>query len=503
MLSPHKSLENASDNSLVAESWGERKVFKADKSQRDGSSHYTVTDNWKERTPHLKEPQNNDAINAYTVNWREGRLSDIGKSHVDVYGHHAVTENLREELLVDSKDPFSGNWRESKRPSLNKSQGVSEWQSVVGNWRERPGVAFKEQQNNNVKSLSGENWREEKPGKPTNFRSSGSDQKNWRDRKSMSLDESKQDLTSMACQQTRRSSLSDLQLERQNSHEKGNKRGFGLPKSDGQLDNAERTEHLEEEAVEIQMTEEESQDLKGWQLREIQADTGCRIHTNREKRVLTITGHPQQCKVAKKRVYSVIASLQEQFGALVPLSDEVLEHLQSDGCSILADRLAFFSMASVTMINDTQLFISGRRNCVNHAKAQLAKIKVMLRYTDDPDVARPSHKEDSGEEKHQLVEDLFAALEGRANTTGQSNHTEQAWVSAERASTIQGLSREFILSCALSPVARQRPVSVSLDRTEDWVRDIVLVEGRRGERDGLKEQTQRKGFGSPMNVKNL
>ena len=99
-----------------------------------------------------------------------------------------------------------------------------------------------------------------------------------------------------------------------------------------------------------------------------------------------------------------------------------------------------------------------------------------MRYTDDPDVARPSHKEDSGEEKHQLVEDLFAALEGRANTTGQSNHTEQAWVSAERASTIEGLSREFILSCALSPVARQRPVSVSLDRTEDWVRDIVLVE---------------------------
>ena len=28
-----------------------------------------------------------------------------------------------------------------------------------------------------------------------------------------------------------------------------------------------------------------------------QADTGCKIHANREKCVLTITGHPQQCKV--------------------------------------------------------------------------------------------------------------------------------------------------------------------------------------------------------------
>ena len=37
------------------------------------------------------------------------------------------------------------------------------------------------------------------------------------------------------------------------------------------------------------------------------------------------------------------------------------------------------------------------------------------------------------------------------------------------------LSRDFLLSCALSPVAKQRPADLSLDRTEDWVKDIVLV----------------------------
>lgn len=39
----------------------------------------------------------------------------------------------------------------------------------------------------------------------------------------------------------------------------------------------------------------------------------------------------------------------------------------------------------------------------------------------------------------------------------------------------ESLSRDFLLSCALSPAARQRPASLSLDRTEDWVKDIVLV----------------------------
>ena len=39
----------------------------------------------------------------------------------------------------------------------------------------------------------------------------------------------------------------------------------------------------------------------------------------------------------------------------------------------------------------------------------------------------------------------------------------------------ESLSRDFLLSCALSPVARQRPAGLSLDRTEDWVKDIVLV----------------------------
>ena len=46
---------------------------------------------------------------------------------------------------------------------------------------------------------------------------------------------------------------------------------------------------------------------------------------------------------------------------------------------------------------------------------------------------------------------------------------------ADQAPMEESLSRDFLLSCALSPVARQRPASLSLDRTEDWVKDIVLV----------------------------
>lgn len=44
-------------------------------------------------------------------------------------------------------------------------------------------------------------------------------------------------------------------------------------------------------------------------------------------------------------------------GALVPLSDEVLEHLQMEGCNILAERLALSSGASVKMINGRFLYL--------------------------------------------------------------------------------------------------------------------------------------------------
>ena len=215
VLSSEKSLEDANDNSPVTENWRERKPAKTDKSQDDGNGHYTVADTWKERTlVNLKEAQNNNTINAYCENWRERKLSNIGKSDEDIHGHHVVTENWREEPLVDLEDP-GRNWRESKMPILNKSP------EVVGNWRESPLVAFREPQNSFINNLSGINYREQKPEKFIDFWSGGSDQKNWRDRKSMSLDESKQDPTSTASQQTRRHSLSDLQLERQNSHEKG------------------------------------------------------------------------------------------------------------------------------------------------------------------------------------------------------------------------------------------------------------------------------------------
>lgn len=97
-----------------------------------------------------------------------------------------------------------------------------------------------------------------------------------------------------------------------------------------------------------------------------------------------------------------------------------------------------------------------------------------LRYTDDPDVESPNQK-DCSEEKHQQVEKLFAALQGRQNTP-DTNSTDQAATSTEQTPTEEGLSREFILTCALSPAARERPDDLSLDRTDDWVKDIVLVD---------------------------
>ena len=48
-------------------------------------------------------------------------------------------------------------------------------------------------------------------------------------------------------------------------------------------------------------------------------------------------------------------------------------------------------------------------------------------------------------------------------------------LSKKQVPTEEGLTRDFLLSCALSPMARQRPADLSLDRTEDWVQQIVLV----------------------------
>ena len=38
-------------------------------------------------------------------------------------------------------------------------------------------------------------------------------------------------------------------------------------------------------------------------------------------------------------------------GALVPLSEEILDHLETEGCSLLAERLALCSGANVKMIS--------------------------------------------------------------------------------------------------------------------------------------------------------
>lgn len=210
--------------------------------------------------------------------------------------------------------------------------------------------------------------------------------------------------------------------------------------------------------------------------------------------MVVIKGDPLHCKTAKQRVYSAVAALQEEFGALVPFSDEILQHLQTEGRRMMAERLALCSGANIKMMNDSQLFISGHRTCVNLAKQQLTKIKVMLKYTDDPDVPsldKQEAVEDPGEEETGKVEGLFASLEGRPRRSSQTDYSD-----ADMKPGKGSLSREFLLSCASSPLAQQRPSDLSLDRTEDWVKQIVLVNGRK-EDQILLEHTEKKGFGLP------
>jgi len=447
--------------------------------------------NWRERpSVDLKESESNHSSNTSNENWNERKLSFStavdSDSQEQKNGPSSVMQNWRERPSVDLKESESNhssntsneNWNERKLSfstvdcdSQEHKNGPS---SMTQNWRERPSADLKESESNHSNNASSEIWRVRNSDNSGDVWSKGSHHQNWRDRKSISVDESWKDA---ACNpsfggRSKRHSTGDIQLVRQDSNEKGKHSsggGFGLPKPTGQDDQTltPSDELPLQELHEVQITEEESQGLKGWKLGEIKYDTGCKIFHNRDKCVIEIRGDPQQCKVAKNRVYSVIAAVQEEFGALVPLSDEVIEHLQMEGCNMLAERLALFSGASVKMINDTQLFISGHRTCVNLAKAQLAKIKVMLRYTDDPDVQSPSQQNNS-EEKYQVVEKLFAALEGRPRRATDPGCTDQATME-------ESLSRDFLLSCALSPAARQRPASLSLDRTEDWVKDIVLV----------------------------
>ena len=211
--------QNQSSNS-VTENWRKTKLPSIDKS--DGS----VTDNWRERpSVDLKEPEApNNTNNMPNENWSGRKLSSTDKS--DVNGHSSVTDNWRERPSVDLKEPESintsdapnGNWKERKISSTDKSD-VNGHSSVTDNWRERPSVDLKEPEANNTSG----NWKERNSDHPSDVWSSGSRHDNWRDRKSMSVDESTRDANSTytASQRSKRYSTGDVQLERQNSSEKG------------------------------------------------------------------------------------------------------------------------------------------------------------------------------------------------------------------------------------------------------------------------------------------
>ncbi|XP_068694808.1 uncharacterized protein [Montipora foliosa] len=378
--------------------------------------------------------------------------------------------------------------------SSDKDLGVS----CTDNWRRTPTSALGEctSHTNNTTSESVENWRERKSYSFSGSQKNRSQNENWRENKSLSLDETVQNVKSALTSygQAKRFSLGDVKMERQDSEEtgKGSPRGgFGLPKQASQeLEGALSDEQHQApkcEKVEVQLSEDESQDLRWWRLAEIQNDTGCKLVHDKENFTIVIEGDPLQCKAAKTRVYSVVAALQEEFGALVPLSSEILEHLQTEGRNMLADRLALCTAANVKMINDAQLFISGHRNCVHNAKQHLAKIKVMLKYSDDPDVASIS-QQDFGEEDLERVNRLFAALEERPRRFSQTDNSNDKQETPSEGS----LSREFLISCASNPLAQNRPSDLSLERNEDWVTAIVLDNVKRGERDLF---TQKKGFG--------
>jgi len=172
-------------------------------------------------------------------NWRERKLSVDTAVDSDSQKHEndprAVTQNWRKQPSVDlkesesnhSNDASNENRSERKLPfstvdsdSQAHKNGPS---SVILNWRERPSADLRESETNHSNNALNENWRARNSDNSDGVWSKGSDHQNWRDRKSISVDESKQDA---ACNppfggRSKRHSTGDIQLLRQDSNEKG------------------------------------------------------------------------------------------------------------------------------------------------------------------------------------------------------------------------------------------------------------------------------------------
>ena len=204
--------------------------------QKNGPS--SVMQNWRERPlVDLKESESSNSSNASSENWRECQLVDLKESESS-NSSNASSENWRECQLVDLKESESSNssnassenWRERKLSFSSTCTVDSDFQehkngpsSVVQNWRERPLVDLKESESNHSNNASNEHWREKNSDNLGDFWSKGSHHQNWRDRKSISVDESRKDAVFNPSfgGRSKRHSTGDLQLVRQNSNEKG------------------------------------------------------------------------------------------------------------------------------------------------------------------------------------------------------------------------------------------------------------------------------------------
>lgn len=129
---------------------------------------------------------------------------------------------------VDEEDcgtkTASKNWRVQKKTCSDEIHDVMSagGNSAVENWRKRSLGDLTASQSNSS-SAPNENWRGRNGNSSPDFWSSGSQNENWRVKKSLSVDETRRNANT-ACTssgQTKRYSLGDIQLERQDSNEKG------------------------------------------------------------------------------------------------------------------------------------------------------------------------------------------------------------------------------------------------------------------------------------------
>lgn len=129
-------------------------------------------------------------------------------------------------LVTEDSKSASENWRARKISNTDESPAVVNGgvRPATENWRKRSSSGdLTELQSSDVSNATNENWRDRKINSSPDFWSSGSHNENWRGQNSVSVDETARDVNSTSGGQSKRYSAGDIhiQLERQNSNEKG------------------------------------------------------------------------------------------------------------------------------------------------------------------------------------------------------------------------------------------------------------------------------------------